>query len=398
VNRSEECLAKLCRRSFLSLWSYPTPQGKNAGKELCDCLVVCDPDVIVFSVKDIALGTDAALETGWPRWQKRAVDESVKQLYGAARFISRSSGVITAEGEAGLSFPDVSRRRVHLVAVALGGKREGPTRQGDFSKGFVHVFDERSLDIVLDELDTITDFVQYLSDKEAFARRPTGIVGADEDLLAVYLRQNRTFPDDCDLFIVDDTCWAGFSQQAEFLAKKEADRQSYNWDYLIELLTQEFREGYLQHGVILSHVEQVIRVMARERRFQRRVLAKQLADFLTLARLGRIRARIGRSDSGMTYVFLRCTRDEPEKDRLMELRMRCFIARGSPGVGAGVVGITVVESNTEPGFSLDVMYLHQPVWSEEDAALAAEARRRTGCFANAVLTQMHEDEYPLANP
>jgi hypothetical protein len=51
VNQSEEYLARLCRRSFLSLWSYPTPQGKNAGKELCDCLVVCDPDVIIFSVK-----------------------------------------------------------------------------------------------------------------------------------------------------------------------------------------------------------------------------------------------------------------------------------------------------------------------------------------------------------
>jgi hypothetical protein len=46
--------------------------------------------------------------------------------------------------------------------VALGGRREGPVSQGDFGKGFVHVFDERSLDIVLSELDTVTDFVQYL--------------------------------------------------------------------------------------------------------------------------------------------------------------------------------------------------------------------------------------------
>jgi hypothetical protein len=302
--------------------------------------------------------------------------------------------VVTADGQASLSFPDLSRRRVHLVAAALGGKREGPFGQGDFGKGFVHVFDERSLDIVLSELDTITDFVQYLIDKEAFTRRPTGIVGTDEDILAMYLRQNRTFPADCDVFVVDDTCWAGFSREPGYLAKKEEDRQSYNWDYLIELLSQEFREGYLQSGLTLSDVEQVVRVMAREQRFNRRVLAKQLADFLASARQGQTRARIMRSDSGVTYMFLRCTRDEPEKYRLMELHMRCLIARGGTGVGATVVGITVVESNTEPGFSLEVMHLHHPVWTEEDAALAAEAQCRTGYFANPVLTHAHEAEYP----
>ncbi len=149
--------------------------------------------------------------------------------------------------------------------MALGGKREGSVSQGDFGKGFVHVFDERSLDIVLGELDTITDFVQYLTDKEAFAGRPTGIVGADEDVLALYLGENRTFPGHCDLLIADDTCWAGFSQQAEYLAKKEADQPSCAWDRIIELLSQEFREGYLQPGVTLGDLEQVVRVMASER-------------------------------------------------------------------------------------------------------------------------------------
>jgi hypothetical protein len=394
VNSSEEYLAKLCHRSFLSLWSYPTPRGKDAGKELCDCLVVCDPDIIIFSVKDItfAAGGDPAI--GWQRWQKRAIEGSVDQLYGAARFVRRSSRVVTAEGAVALSFPDFSRRHVHLVAVALGGKREGPFCQGDFGKGFVHVFDERSLDIVLGELDTITDFVKYLIDKEAFAGRPTGIVGADEDILAMYLNHNRTFPNDCDFFIADGTCWAGFSQEAAYLAKKESDRESYGWDRIIELLSQEFREGYLQPGLTLSDIERTVRVMAREHRFNRRILAKNLADFLARARQRQIRARIVPSTSGVTYVFLRCSRDEPQDHRLAELDMRCFIARGSQRAGATVVGITVVESTTEPGFSLEVMHLHHPNWTKEDAALAAEAQRRSGFFASPILRHGREDEYP----
>jgi hypothetical protein len=93
-------------------------------------------------------------------------------------------------------------------------------------------------------------------------------------------------------------------------------------------------------------------------------------------------------------MFLRCARDEPEKYRLMELHMRCFIARGEPGAGATVIGITVVESNTEPGFSLEVMHLHHPAWTEEDSAIAAETKHRTGYVADPVFTRSHEDEYP----
>jgi hypothetical protein len=54
---------------------------------------------------------------------------------------------------------------------------------------FVHIFDETALDIVLRELDTITDFVRYLNQREA-AIRGDRIVHApsEADLLAFYLQ------------------------------------------------------------------------------------------------------------------------------------------------------------------------------------------------------------------
>ena len=40
----------------------------------------------------------------------------------------------------------------------------------DTSKPFVHVFDDISLDLVMQELDTVDDFIGYLTAKAAFAR------------------------------------------------------------------------------------------------------------------------------------------------------------------------------------------------------------------------------------
>jgi hypothetical protein len=55
---AERFLARLCSKSFLSLWSYPgvyRDQGKRGpgdGKEICDLLVVFGDDIVVFSDKD----------------------------------------------------------------------------------------------------------------------------------------------------------------------------------------------------------------------------------------------------------------------------------------------------------------------------------------------------------
>jgi hypothetical protein len=54
---SERLLADLGEQAFLNLWSYPNlfydkkQGGMGDGKELCDMLVVCGDDVIIFSDK-----------------------------------------------------------------------------------------------------------------------------------------------------------------------------------------------------------------------------------------------------------------------------------------------------------------------------------------------------------
>jgi len=136
MNKSEELVLKLCTKSFLSMWSYPNPRrggkGKDSGKELCDILVVCEPDVIIFSVKEKCVTDSGNISIDWSRWHKRAIEESCKQIYGAERRISNSTNVITKEGKLGLPFPHVSFRRIHRVAIALGSKGKVPIQFGNF--------------------------------------------------------------------------------------------------------------------------------------------------------------------------------------------------------------------------------------------------------------------------
>src|SRR5579871_82735 len=232
---SERKLAVLCERTFLNLWSYPNvfrnqgqgPGGKGDGKELVDLLVICGDDLLLFSDKAIGLDSEAQnLNVAWSRWFRKAVAESAKQLRGAERWISSFSDRIFLDRKCTqklvLSLPPVPQRRVHRIVVASGaneackkylGNTRGtlavvPSIVGDahvnpelsgyqpFSVGdldpaqpFVHVFDDIALETLLTELDTITDFVQYLTRKEVLVRSGNlSRAAGEEELLAYYIR------------------------------------------------------------------------------------------------------------------------------------------------------------------------------------------------------------------
>ncbi|MBE9593250.1 MAG: NERD domain-containing protein, partial [Proteobacteria bacterium] len=205
------------------------------------------------------------MSVSWLRWRKKAIEDSCKQIYGAERRISNSTNVITKEGKVGLPFPPVSCRRIHRVAIALGSKGKVPFSFGDFGKGFVHVFDEISLNSIMNELDTISDFVKYLIDKESLysSKVETCFKGGEEDLLALYLQNGRNFPSNYDLIIIDDNLWVNFTKKREYHAKKEADKVSYVWDRLIEIFCNDFQKEGLEFGNSLTEVEKVTRVMAQ---------------------------------------------------------------------------------------------------------------------------------------
>lgn len=317
------------------------------------------------------------------------------QTYGAERWISNSTNVITKEGKAGLPFPNVSYRRIHRVAIAIGNKGKVTIQFGNFGKGFVHIFDEVSLDIIMNELDTISDFVKYLIDKESlyYSGAKTFFNGGEEDLLALYLHNGKTFPGSYDLIVIDDNLWSEFTKKKEYQAKKETDKVSYVWDRLIEIFCNDFLKEGLEFGNSLTEVEKVTRVMARGDRFYRRILGKAFMEFIELARQQKIRSRAVPSPSGILYVFLACPHGEDRKYRVAQLTGRCFVKRGLNSGCTTIIGIATEQYEIGKGFSLDAVYLSKDTWTPEDQAQLEYLQKEFRYFTNSIQSKTHEDEY-----
>jgi len=196
VTPSEAYLARLCGKTFLRMWSYPhlyKDQRKKRGgdgKELCDLLVVFGEHLLIFSDKDIELREDADTAIAWSRWYRKAVLDSAGQVFGAERWLREHPDRVFTDPECARRLPVELPRspRVHRIltcrgasaacAKALGGSgslmvtnrkleecKDTPFQVGAFDAvgNVFHVLDEAVLDVVLRTLDTVSDFVEYLS-------------------------------------------------------------------------------------------------------------------------------------------------------------------------------------------------------------------------------------------
>lgn len=202
VTPTEKYLNSLCERTFLSLWSYPgifrnqKQKGVGDGKELCDMLVVFDEHILIFSDKHCSFPSTGNLELDWQRWCKTAIKKSADQAWGAERWLRCYPKNVYLDRICTNAFPfDIPSQnfaKYHLIVVAHGsedrckaefggsgslmfvsslgkdGNKEElsskPFTFGDLdkTKTFVHVLTESTLDILLQTLDTLSDFVGYL--------------------------------------------------------------------------------------------------------------------------------------------------------------------------------------------------------------------------------------------
>ncbi len=366
---SEALVTRLSTNSFLRLWTHANPVGKG-GKELCDCLVICGPHIIIFSVKEIEY-RDTGDKTGWDRWQKTAIDKSVKQIWGAERWLRVSDRVVRSDGRE-VMLPPRDDRQFHRVTVSLGGRGQVPLKWGDFGHGFVHLLDEQSLDATFSELTTVTDFVRYLRAAEnIFERgvRPVFVGGGAEDLLALYVRNGSDFglidpaTGQPALAIITEGIWAATTKDADYLARNQDLVSSYAWDRLIEsyvddLLTDGMFDMFRNE---VTQNELALVAMALQPRGQRANLADTFLQFLQPDH-ARIAARLVVADNEAAFVFT--TGDSADREhRSRELFLRCLVVRGRCKRVKTVVGIATDRPQVgKCGYSSDILYLHMPIW------------------------------------
>jgi hypothetical protein len=450
VTAAERYLAKLCKRSFLSMWSYPgvfrdqkaAAGGKGDGKELCDLLVVFENHIIIFSDKDCRFDDAGDLQVAWARWFKKAIQNSAKQVWGAERWIRQFPKRLFLDRRCTIPFPislpDLAQMVVHRIVVAhdasracrdkLGGSgslmldsslvgdlhQNAPFTAGqiDPAKGYVHVFDDTTLNIVMSTLDTITDFTAYLTKKEQFLTGNTVIHAAgEEELLAIYLRKMNdagehdfVIEGDYNFVLLEEGFWEAFVRSPERKAQIESNRISYSWDKLIEKFAFHAMTGtqYVTSGKPLREQEQVFRLLARESRTGRRALAISLHEVLerSINSLREARVLQPTSPGSPHYVFLFLKRkegltDEEYRNVRMNLLMNyCSVTKLEFPQATIVIGIAS-EAGLPPQRSEDFVYMDASRWSAKDEAKAKEIQNRYKLLQKVTPGAAREFEYPV---
>jgi hypothetical protein len=90
------------------------------------------------------------------------------------------------------------------------GHKVQPFRIGDVEPygPFVHVLDDATLDIAIGELDTITDFTNYLAKKEALIRSGRLVSAAGEEELVAQFMTRMNAEGEYDFTKPDGTAWS----------------------------------------------------------------------------------------------------------------------------------------------------------------------------------------------
>jgi len=358
----------------LSLWSYPnvyTDEGRHGngdGKELCDLLVVFGNDVILFSDKACKFTTHEDINIAWSRWYRRAIEKSGKQLSGAESWIKRFPERVFLDRDCKtplpFKLPQASERRIHLVAVTRGSSEHAESYWGGGSSGslfidtelvgddhknspfrvgwvlpnkrLVHVFDETTLDIVLNELDTISDFVSYLTKKEERFTTPglDFVVPGEEELIAFYLqhfdfkRDEHYFPEipEGALVVLQEGDWTRLQKSGQYRARRKENEISYLWDTLIEFQNDHILTGsaLALHGdATPAMYERVMHMMAEENRLARRALGESIHRVNSIDEPVKrfTRTIFSASREGRAYIFMTVPRpEEYTQEQYLELR------------------------------------------------------------------------------
>jgi hypothetical protein len=436
VTPSERYLGKLCKKSFLTLWSYPNlfrnqgkVGGKGDGKELCDLLVICGDDIIIFSDKSCAYPNTGKEDVDWGRWFRRSVRDSAKQVFGAERWLKSFPSQIYVDRactqKLPIEIPHGPSVRYHRIVVALGAKarckRKFPAGSGSLillssvkgeaahtesfvigqvapEKGYVHVFDDVTLDIALGHLDTITDFVRYLTSKEALLSTRELSASGEEDLIGCFLqtadetgRHYFNVPAAAGNIVLGEGYWTGITSDPKFIAKQAADRPSYLWDAIIEEFTRHLLGKTLRPGKHklsdterMARTEHALRYMAMETRFGRRLYGDSLIDARGKTRHGQVLKRrvpsITFADT--LYVFMIAHWDGSDvesyrKKREDHLNQYCFVLAEAYRQYKRIIGIAT-ESDSDHGESHDIIHAEYGEWTPEMEATAKELREARG--------------------
>jgi SEC-C motif len=451
VTPAERYLARLCSRSFLRLWSYPgvyrnqpSAPGDTQGKEVCDLLVAFDEHVIIFSDKDCEYKPELGVELAWSRWVRKAIFKSADQVFGAERWLKENPHRLFTDKECKCPFPihlpASEKMRVHRVVVAHGisghcrnevgddvgslmitnairgrGEHEkAPFWIGQIApdRGYVHVFDDATLEIMLTTLDTISDFVAYLDKKEKLLTGDLRVSAAgDEELLGWYFKnlneaQEHDFivPQECNALTLDKGFWRDFCNSPQRRSQIQANERSYFWDALIEKFVFHAVTGTQREATStdISEQEILFRWLAREPRTRRRMLSEALLGIAfetpTTHKATRIIKPSRSGDPFYLFLVIPWHNNVSEEDyrfvRKELLVTYCHVLKVKYPEAEHVIGIATETGSDPRSRSEDAVHLDLREWTPELEREARRAQRELDILTHTTETRGVAQEFP----
>jgi hypothetical protein len=276
------------------------------------------------------------------------------------------------------------------------------------------VFDDTTLDIVMQTLDTINDFVAYLTKKERFLTGSQAVFAAgEEELLATYLAKlneqrehDFVFPAEISAITLDEGIWEHFVESAERKAQLEADQISYAWDSLIEVFAKHLFAGtqfFSTHPGDIEEQEKAFRILAREPRTRRRLLATALRGIMekTPSTHKAVRVLSPSRDGDPYYGFLLVPRlagigeKEYREGRHLLLMAYCQVTKVQFPDARLIIGFA-----TETGYrddysrSEDLVYLDATEWTVAQDEDARGLQKDLGLLTKTERFSGTTEEYP----
>jgi hypothetical protein len=287
----------------------------------------------------------------------------------------------------------------------------------DKSRDFVHVLDDESLEILLTARDTITDFLDYLVQKEELVSgfRDHGVrfdYAGEEDLLAHYLmtmkagRHGFSFPDGYNLISIDEGDWVNFQRNPQRAAQLAADQISYAWDTLVEKFNEHILGGtsHFTTNPLIADREKLMRFFAREPRTRRRLLAESLFEILEKTGPSQRGTRVVwpsyPGDPYYCFLVLPKSREALEDEyrvvRRNLLAVLCQVTKVVSPEALDIIGLATETSDTpDHERTEDALYFDARKWTAEDEAKAQIWQKELKLLVNLQKGERTVSEYPL---
>jgi hypothetical protein len=190
----ESFVSLLATNTFLSNWCYLNPYDELGDKkEICDLLILFKEYCIIFQIKNYEF------KDNHDRYFRKTVDHAVGQIKGAERKLFHlNRDICFKNNENGLiKFDKEKHCKIIRLAIHLGDgvQYQNIGRLTKKNQDFIHVIGKEDFEYLMKELNTISDFVDYLSARESFATKidKVAVFGKEKDFLGLYLRIKPRF-------------------------------------------------------------------------------------------------------------------------------------------------------------------------------------------------------------